>query len=79
MTTILEIHLTDGRVIRDQADFGKGSPADPMSWEEVAEKFTSCARYGGLAAPAIADVIAMVADLPSLPDVSRLTARLTVS
>jgi 2-methylcitrate dehydratase PrpD len=76
MTTILEIQMDDGRVIRDQADFGKGSPADPMSWEEVADKFTGCARYGGLAPDAIADVIAMVADLPSLPDISRLTARL---
>ncbi len=76
MTTILEIQMDDGRVIRDQADFGKGSPADPMSWEEVADKFTGCARYGGLAPHAIADVIAMVADLPSLPDISRLTARL---
>jgi 2-methylcitrate dehydratase PrpD len=78
MTTILEIHMADGQVIRDQADFGKGSPADPMSWEEVAEKFTGCARYGGLSAGAIADVIAMVADLPSLPNISRLTARLAV-
>jgi 2-methylcitrate dehydratase PrpD len=31
MTTILEIALTDGRVIRDRADFGKGSPANPMT------------------------------------------------
>ena len=78
MTTIIEIHLVDGRVISGRADFGKGSPALPMTWEEVAEKFTGCARYAGLAPAAISDVIAMVADLPSLPDIARLTARLTL-
>src|SRR6266705_7098624 len=45
MTSILKIHLKDGRVIAGRADFGKGSPADPMTFEEAATKFRGCADY----------------------------------
>jgi len=34
MTTIIAIELIDGRLIKGQADFGKGSPANPMSDDE---------------------------------------------
>ena len=36
MTTIIEIKLQDGRTISGRADFGKGSPVDPMSFDDVA-------------------------------------------
>jgi len=42
MTTIIEIHLRDGRTIPGRADFGKGSPANPMNYEEVTKKFHEC-------------------------------------
>src|SRR5260370_42417488 len=45
MTTIIKIHLKDGRLIAGRADFGKGSPANPMSYDEVAEKFHGCADF----------------------------------
>src|SRR5438874_2884149 len=45
MTTILRIHLKHGRTFSGRADFGKGSPADPMSYEEVAEKFRGNATF----------------------------------
>ncbi len=45
MTTILDIHLKDGRTISGRADFGKGSPANPMSYEECADKFRGCAEF----------------------------------
>ncbi|MQA64883.1 MAG: MmgE/PrpD family protein [Alphaproteobacteria bacterium] len=47
MTTIIEIALKDGRRIEGRADFGKGSPANPMSFDEVAEKFLDCAAFAG--------------------------------
>jgi len=31
MTTLIDIKLADGRTISGRADFGKGSPANPMS------------------------------------------------
>jgi len=45
MTSLLKIHLKDGRVIAGRADLGKGSPADPMTLEEAAWKFRGCAEY----------------------------------
>src|SRR5690606_36092005 len=47
MTTYVDLVLKDGRRIAGLADFGKGSPAHPMSYEEVGEKFLECAEYGG--------------------------------
>ncbi len=38
MTTIIDVHMKDGRIISGRADFAKGSPANPMSFDEVAAK-----------------------------------------
>jgi 2-methylcitrate dehydratase PrpD len=77
MTTILEIALTDGRVIRDRADFGKGSPADPMSYDEVADKFRECAAYSRWPRKKAEQVVELVRNLEALSDVRELTALLT--
>src|SRR5260370_32211237 len=45
MTTIIDIRLRDGRTISGGADFGKGSPSNPMSFDEVAAKFLDCAAF----------------------------------
>jgi 2-methylcitrate dehydratase PrpD len=76
MTTILEITLTDGRVIRDRADFGKGSPANPMTYEEVADKFRECAAYSRWPKQKAEKVVAMVRELEGLRNVRQLTALL---
>jgi len=78
MTSIVDILLTDDRRVSGRAEFGKGSPANPMSWEEVADKFHGCASYGGLPVEKAREVVKMVADLPSLRDVRMLTAALTI-
>jgi 2-methylcitrate dehydratase PrpD len=76
MTTIIDISLKDGRKVSGQADFGKGSPANPMSYDEVAEKFRETAGLGGLARNRIEDVIAMVRDLETLGSIDRLLSPL---
>lgn len=76
MTTLIAITMKDGRTISGRADFGKGSPANPMSYDEVSDKFRETAGFGGLAGDRIADVIAMVRDLESLPSIERLMASL---
>jgi 2-methylcitrate dehydratase PrpD len=76
MTTIIDIELTDGTKISGRADFGKGSPADPMSYQEVAEKFRGCADYARFPAGDAKDIVAMVADLENLPSIARLMAPL---
>jgi 2-methylcitrate dehydratase PrpD len=76
MTTLIDISLKDGRKISGRADFGKGSPANPMSYDEVAEKFRETAGFGGLAKDRIEDVIAMVRDLETLGSIDRLLSPL---
>ena len=76
MTTIIKITLKDGRTISGRADFGKGSPSDPMSYDEVAEKFRGCAAFAEWASSKANQVIDMVRRLEDLSDVRTLTALL---
>ena len=76
MTTILKVHLKDGRVIEGRADFGKGSPAIPMSYDDVAVKFLDCAAYAKWPASKANAVVEMVRKLEMVPDVRKLTALL---
>jgi 2-methylcitrate dehydratase PrpD len=78
MTSIIDIVLKDGRVISGAADFGKGSPANPMSWAEVVGKFEECAEHGGLPAARAREVVAIVEDLDGLKDIRQLTKALAM-
>jgi 2-methylcitrate dehydratase PrpD len=77
MTTILKITLKDGRVISGRADFGKGSPANPMSYDEVADKFLGCAAFAEWPTSKARQVIEVVRKLEDVPDVRTLTALLS--
>jgi 2-methylcitrate dehydratase PrpD len=72
MTTIIDIHLKDGRTICGRADFGKGSPADPMSYDEVAEKFRGCAEHARWPEGKAAGIIEAVRRLEILKDIGEL-------
>ncbi len=72
MTTLLKIHLKDGRTISGQADFAKGSPADPMSFAEVATKFRGCAEYAGWSRDKSEKVIELAQGLEKMSDVGEL-------
>jgi len=74
MTTILKIHLKDGRVIAGRADFGKGSPANPMSYDEVAEKFHGCADFAQWPTARANKIVDLVRHLEDLEDMRTLTA-----
>ena len=73
MTTIIEVELDDGNVVKGQADFGKGSPANPMTDEELAEKFRQCAAWGGLNRDQTKTVLDLVWRIEELKDVGELT------
>ena len=77
MTTLIDITLKDGRVISGRADFGKGSPANPMSYDEVAHKFRECTGFAGWPEAKSAEIIDLVRDLESVSGVDRLTALLS--
>jgi 2-methylcitrate dehydratase PrpD len=73
MTTLIDIELADGRKIAGRADFGKGSPANPMSDDELANKFRECAAWGRLPKATTENVIELVFGLEKLRNVSALT------
>ncbi|MEE8516834.1 MAG: MmgE/PrpD family protein [Alphaproteobacteria bacterium] len=78
MTTIIVIRLKDGQVIEGRADFGKGSPANPMSYDEVAGKFRECAGYAGLDGAMADQAVEAVRGLESLADMGEFTPLLVI-
>jgi len=76
MTTIIEIETADGRTISGRADFGKGSPANPMSYDEVADKFRDCAAFAGIEAKTADAVVGKVRDLEAVADMGEVAALL---
>jgi len=79
MTTIIEIALKDGRMVSGRADFGKGSPANPMSYDEAADKFRECAAFSRWPRQKAEQVIEAVRGLEGLRSVRELTALLSRS
>src|SRR5256886_5096033 len=78
ITTIVEIELDDGTVVKGAADFGKGSPANPMSDDELKDKFRQCAAWGGLDAEQTRTVIDLAWRIETLDDVGELTQHLRI-
>ena len=76
MTTLIDIELANGRKVSGRADFGKGSPAMPMTYNEVADKFRENAAFAGFPAHQAEEVVARVRELESLPSNQALTAAL---
>jgi 2-methylcitrate dehydratase PrpD len=75
-TVRVELETADGRLLEGAADDRLGSPAQPLTQEQLEQKFH------GLATPVVgaraaADVVATVAALERLDDVRTLTALLT--
>lgn len=77
MTSLLRIHLKNGKTISGSADFGKGSPADPMNFEEAATKFRGCAEFAQWPGSKTEKIIATVRNFESVPDTAALFPLLT--
>lgn len=76
MTTLIDIRLKDGRKISGRADFGKGSPAFPMTYDEVAYKFRENAEFAGMARVRADEIVELVRGLERLGNLDDLTSRL---
>lgn len=76
MTTLIEIELVDGRKISGRADFGKGSPAFPMTYDEVAGKFLENAEFAGMGRGKAVEVVELVRQLEDLDSLDEVTRRL---
>jgi hypothetical protein len=59
-------------VLERRADFGKGSPANPMSYDEVAEKFYGCADYAKWPTPKSKQIVEYVRGLEQATDLREL-------
>jgi 2-methylcitrate dehydratase PrpD len=73
----VEVDLADGRTLVQEADERyRGGPDHPFTREDLVEKFTDCA---GLVLPpaAMAEAVAMVESLETLPDVTALVKTLS--
>ena len=64
-------------VLAGRAEFAKGSRANPMSYEEAADKFRGCAEFARWQKAKAESVISIVQSLTSERDMSRLTAALS--
>jgi 2-methylcitrate dehydratase PrpD len=71
----VRITLKDGRTIEGRADVARGHPLKPMSWDELGEKFTDCARLV-LPKEKAAKAMDLVSGLERLRDVSILVRTL---
>lgn len=74
VTAFVDINLADGRIFSGRADYGKGSKANPMSDDEVSDKFRDCAAYAGWPEQKTGQAIELIWSLESVDDVRALAA-----
>jgi 2-methylcitrate dehydratase PrpD len=60
MTSIIDIELVDGRTFHTRAEFGKGSPSNPMTDDELIDKFHGCLDWAGMPSAVGQEVAARV-------------------
>ncbi len=72
VTTLLEVHLRDGRRLSSRADHALGSTEAPLSYEQVADKFSRCATFVGHAKEKIKLLVTQVADLENAESPEKL-------
>ena len=77
MTSLIKIHLKGGKTISGRADFAKGHPSNPMSYDETADKFRGCAEFAKWPKAKAESVIQIVRDLDNVPNVNGLAAALS--
>ncbi len=76
--SILKVYMKDGKVLTERTVAAKGSPENPMTFDEVADKFRGNAEFAKWPSQKAEAVIQLVKSLESVPDMSRLTAALAV-
>ena len=77
MSTIIHIHLKDGRTISGHAEYALGSPQHPMTYEQVADKFRGCAEFAHWPKEKSEKIIEMVRTLESVDDIRPLSSLLS--
>ena len=70
----MDIKMRDGAVYSKRVPFGWGSPQNPMSYQDIANKFRHCCEFSAKPIPGsnVEDVIKVVAKLDTLTDVRQI-------
>jgi 2-methylcitrate dehydratase PrpD len=76
MRSYVEIRLNNGQIISGQADFARGSPQMPMSFDDAVEKFRGCAEYAGFAEAKAKAVVEQMRRLETVDNMRAAVARL---
>ena len=74
---ILRIHMKDGRVLSTRTEPAKGSPRNPMTYDEVADKFRTNAEFARWPTRKAESIVALVKSLESASTLTALTMALT--
>jgi 2-methylcitrate dehydratase PrpD len=72
MRSVVEVELTDGRVIRRMATDARGTPEKPLKPHELEEKFMECVSFVHDEEKS-KEILALIRRLDKLSDVSELT------
>ena len=74
---IIRIHMKDGRLLSTRTEAAKGSPRNPMTYDEVADKFRTNAEFAKWPARKADSIVEMVKSLENAPTLAPLTAALS--
>jgi 2-methylcitrate dehydratase PrpD len=74
---IIKTHMKDGTVVSGRTQPAKGSPENPMTYDEVADKFRGNAEFAKWPASKAESIIKIVRSLENVSDLSKFTAALT--
>jgi 2-methylcitrate dehydratase PrpD len=69
----ITINMKDGRTVSGRTKPAKGSPKNPMTYEDVAEKFRANAEFAKWPAQKAEFIIEQVKSMEEVSDVSKLT------
>ena len=73
---IIRVHLKDGRVLSIRTEPAKGSPKNPMTYDEVAAKFRTNAEFAKWPAAKTESIVRQVGTLERAATLATLTAAL---
>lgn len=71
---VVEIRLAGGKTVSKRVDSAKGNPANPLSTEELVEKFEICAARRLTDAARVGELRDALLNLEEMPDVAEIAA-----
>ncbi len=79
LATFLDVELNDGRKFSGRADYARGSPPVPMTWDDISNKFRGCAEFARWPRPSVDRIIAAVRDLENIGNFADVATQLKIA